>query len=367
MEGHSKRLAFLLTDMRGGGAERVALRLIEDFVRLGHKVDLVLMEAEGELMPLVPHGVRIVDLGAGRIRDVMLPLRRYLRRERPDALQISMWPLTIIGIAAHRLARSKARLLVSDHIALSKQYPSGLVGSVLLPLSIRLFYPLADARIVVSARGADDLARLSGIARDRIEVIYNPVAEPPAGQSTTPAIESLWATGDKRILTVGSLKEQKNHALLIRAFALVARSRPAKLMIVGEGPLRGALEELARDEGVGNRVILPGFAADPWPYYASADLFVLSSDYEGFGLVLVEAMRSGLNPVSTDCEAGPREILCDGRLGRLVPCGDAEALAEAMLAGLDSPADVQALRARADEISGPAASARYLELMTGGD
>jgi glycosyltransferase involved in cell wall biosynthesis len=364
-EPAGKRLAFLLPDMRGGGTERVALRLIEDFVRLGHRVDLVLMAAEGELLPFVPPEVRIVDLGAARIRNIFLPLRRYLQREQPDALQISMWPLTVIGILAHRLARSNARLVVSDHIALSKQYGRGWAGSKLLGLSIRLFYPKADARVIVSGGAADDLALLSGIPRETIEVIYNPVAAPPAGQRASPDIEALWATPEPRILTVGSLKEQKNHALLIRAFARLVRDRPAKLMILGEGALRQPLAALAEAEGVADRVLMPGFAPDPWPYYASADLFVLSSDYEGFGLVLVEAMRSGLPVVSTDCEAGPREILVDGAYGRLVPCGDSDALARAMLEALDAPVERAALRARAEEISGQAASDRYLALMIG--
>jgi glycosyltransferase involved in cell wall biosynthesis len=364
--GSPKRLAFLLPDMRGGGAERVALKLIEDFVALGHRVDLVLMAAEGDLIPLLPPGVRVIDLGAARIRDVLLPLRRYLRREKPDAIQISMWPLTVIGILAHRLARSRARLVVSDHIMLSRQYALGRLGSKLLGLSIRLFYPMADARVVVSKQAGDDLARLSGIARDSIELIYNPVAVPPAGSGTTAEIEKLWSTRDARILTVGSLKEQKNHQLLIRSFAQLLRSKPAKLMILGEGDQRGPLAALAEAEGVADKMLMPGFTADPWPFYSSADLFVLSSDYEGFGLVLVEAMRSGVPVVSTDCEAGPREILADGAYGRLVPCGDVEALAEAMRQALDNPSDAQALKARAEEISGPRSSARYLELMTTG-
>lgn len=361
----AKRLAFLLPDMRGGGAERVALRLIEDFAARGHRIDLVLMAASGELMPLLPSGVRVVDLRAPRIRDVLRPLRRYLRREKPDALQISMWPLTVVGILAHRLARSKARLLVSDHIALSKQYALDKIGSRLMGLSIRFFYPMADARVIVSSQAADDMARLSGIKRESIETIYNPVAAPPASIKPGPEVDALWGGAGPRILTVGSLKEQKNHALLIRAFARLSRERPARLMILGDGELRPALRALAEAEDVADRVLMPGFATDPWPVYASADLFVLSSDYEGFGLVLVEAMRSGLKIVSTDCEAGPREILADGRYGRLVPCGDLEALAEAMAKALDDQVDIRALAARAEEISGQGSSDRYLELMTG--
>jgi glycosyltransferase involved in cell wall biosynthesis len=112
-------------------------------------------------------------------------------------------------------------------------------------------------------------------------------------------------------------------------------------------------------------VLLPGFAANPWPYYAAADLFVLSSDYEGFPLVLIEALRSGLPIVSTDCESGPREILEGGSYGTLVPVGDAQALARALSEALASQHDPQALRARAEMLSGQSTSDRYLELMSG--
>jgi glycosyltransferase involved in cell wall biosynthesis len=360
-----KRLALLLPDMGGGGAEQVALRLARDFLARGHEVDLVLLQASGELMPLVPPGVRIFDLAAPRIRAAIRPLRRYFRERRPDAIQISMWPLTVAGIVAHRLARSRARLVLSDHIVLTRQYGGERAVFAFLRASIRLFYPLADARIQVSKEAADDLARISGLARGSLEVIYNPVAEPPSPIAAFPEVEALWGAADGRIITVGSFKEQKNHKLLIRAFARLRRARAARLIILGDGPLRGELEALARAEGVAGDVLLPGFATDPWPYYASADLFALSSDYEGYPLVLIEAMRCGLPIVSTDCPSGPREILEGGRYGLLVPVGDEETFAEALGRTLGTEADRAAIVARAEALSGQSTSDRYLELMLG--
>lgn len=362
----ARKFALLLPDMGGGGAERVALRLAQDWVAAGHRVDLLLLRAEGRLLELLPPEVRVIDLGAGRILGAILPLARYLRRSRPDAVQASMWPLTIAAIIGGRLARTRARIVVSEHIALSKQYGGGgALGSAFLTKSIAWFYPLADARVAVSESAADDLARLSGISRASVDVIYNPVPQPAPEPSHLPDIEALWGSGGARILTVGRLGAQKNQALLIRAFARVRRTRAARLMILGEGPLRAELEQVAAAQGVAGDVVFPGFALDPWPFYASADLFVLSSDYEGFGLVLVEAMQCGLPVVSTDCESGPREILDHGRYGALVACGDEEGLANAMSAALDRPADKDRLKARAAELSGAAASDRYLELMIG--
>ena len=214
---------------------------------------------------------------------------------------------------------------------------------------------------------ADDLARLSGIDRSMIEVIYNPVPAPPAGTASTAEIEGLWGAADGRILAVGSLIPAKNHRLLIRSFARLRKRRAAKLMILGQGELKESLRELAAAEGVADDLILPGFALDPWPYYASADLFVLSSNYEGYPNVLLEAMRAGLSIVSTDCPSGPREILDHGRFGRLVPVGDEAALADAMGEALAVPTSADVVRERAEEISGDGTTRRYLELLLGHD
>lgn len=355
--GGARRAAICLPDMGGGGAERVALEIIDELIAAGHEVDLVLVRAAGALLELVPPEVRIVDLQASRMAGALLPLMRYFRRERPDALQVSMWPLTAIAILAHRLARSRARLMTSDHIAFSSVPRSERRA---FQLSATPLYPLADIRVAVSQGVADDLARLTGLNRSRILVIYNPISPPPTISSNA-VVEALWGGEGPRIIAVGSLKEQKNHALLVRAFARLRRDN-AKLMILGEGPLRPDLERLASDLGISEQVLLPGFKIDPWPFYASASLFVLSSDYEGFANVVLEAMAAGLPVVSTDCQSGPAEILDHGRFGALVPVGDEAALAAAMARALDDPGNPEPRQARAATFSQGSAR-RYRELL----
>jgi glycosyltransferase involved in cell wall biosynthesis len=350
--------------MAGGGAERVTLTLLNYFSSQGHEVDLVLCQAQGELLDLVPPQIQIVELKARKMRQALWPLVRYLRKRRPDAMQVSMWPLTVIAVAARVLARTRTRLMVVDHAALSRQYRRGMKRQS-LRWTIRLLYPLANVRALVSSAAADDLARLSGIRRESIDVVHNPLQ---LGQisGTSEAVEALWGDADERILSVGTLKEQKNHALLLDAFALLIRKRPsARLMIVGEGPLRLELESRAASLGIPDHVLMPGFALDPAPYYSSAHLFVLSSDYEGLPVVLVEALNAGLRVVSTDCLSGPREILDNGRYGALVPCSDPEALSQAMDGALAAPVHPETLRKRAIELSGPGPVSRYLELMLG--
>ncbi len=360
----TKRIAFVLPNLGGGGAERVALTLIQGLLDRGHAIDLVLLRAEGELLPLVPPEVRIFDLKAARIRNAVLPLARYLREQRPDAVQARMWPLTAATILAARLSGSKSRIVVSDHNRMSTQYGGSPASLALLKLTIRLLYPLADARLCVSAGCADDLARLSGLRRDSFLVVNNPLLISPTEATTSVQVDELWPSSGKRILTVGSLKVQKNHELLLRAFALLRERVDAQLMILGEGPLRPKLEKQAQALGIAGRVTMPGFSSDPLPVYESADLFVLSSDYEGFGNVLVEALHAGLPIVSTDCPSGPRDILDDGGFGILVPVGEAEALAQAMADALDRPHDAQRARDRARQVTGESLES-YLEVLAG--
>ena len=358
------RLSFFLPDFVAGGAERVALTQIEWFLDQGCEIDLVLARARGELLALLPKEVTVFDLKAKRLRKSILPLAAYLRERQPDAIQAFMWPITCNAVIAHRLSGSKSRLILSDHTTMSLAHAHfGPLRRAALRQSIRRLYPLADARISVSSDAADDLARLTGIDRRSLTVIYNPVPRPP--ERIQPADDRWRATG-ARILTVGKLKPVKNHLLLLEAFARLTAEREAQLMIVGNGELKDEIMNRAAELEIADRLIMPGLALNPWPYYASADLFVLSSDHEGYPVVLIEALLSGSNVVSTDCRSGPREILDGGRFGRLVPVGDAESLARAMGEALDRPLERQLLKRRADELCAGSLDA-YRKLMMGDD
>jgi glycosyltransferase involved in cell wall biosynthesis len=359
------RFCLLLPDLRGGGAERVCLDLAGEFVAAGYEVDLVLMHRRGELLDLVPDGVRIVDLQARRARDVPLRLKRYLQESRPDCLLANLWPLTSIAVLSRLLARWKGRVIVVEHNTLSRQYAHwGLVHGLLLRASMIASYRFADKIVAVSAGVAKDVAQLAGLGLDQVVVVHNPIVQARAVAPVALAMaEAMWCTPKgQRCLTVGSLKDQKNHALLLEAFARLPMPE-ARLMIVGQGQNESRLRALVQELGLEGRVILAGFHADPAPFYASADLFVLSSDHEGFGNVIVEALSFGLPVVSTDCPSGPAEILGQGRWGALVPVGDAPALAGAMAAALSAPVDRDALRARAADFAPEIAARKYLDLL----
>ena len=334
-------IAFYLPSLVGGGAERVIVNLAEGIVERGLPVDLVLAAAEGPLLEQVPRGARVVDLGAGRVMRSLRPLAAYLRRERPRVLVSSMGHANLVAVWAGRLAGGVAPVIVTEHNTLSEEVrrQGALVGR-LWPVLLGAFYPWATRIVAVSRGAADDLAHTAGLARDRVEVIYNPVITPKMRALAARRPEHPWFAPAQPpvILGAGRLTRQKDFPTLVRAFAEVRRQRAARLVILGEGEDRPALEALAAELGVAADVALPGFQENALAYMAGSALFVLSSAWEGLPTVLIEALAAGTQVVSTDCPSGPREILQDGRLGALVPVADPDTLATAILRALDRPA-----------------------------
>ena len=358
-------IAILLPNLCGGGVERIRIVLAHEFARAGHEVEFVLMQARGELLDEASASFSVVDLASPRARSLPFALTRYLRQRRPDALLSAMWPLTVIAPLAQRISGHKCKVLVSEHGILSAQYRDwGRLHRLLLRLSTFLGYRDVNCRIGVSAGVAAEMAALSGMRKDAFEVVYNP-ASPRAlpEQAALDVADRLWSgSSGARILTVGKMKAVKNHQLLLRAFARLDRP-DARLMFVGDGQRREALLSLAQELGVTDRVIFAGFHPDPTPFYKTSDLFVLSSNYEGFGNVIVEAMACGTPVVSTDCPSGPTEILENGKWGRLIPVGNADALAEAMRASLEDDHDSATLKRRAADFAPEIAARKYLELL----
>jgi glycosyltransferase involved in cell wall biosynthesis len=219
--------------------------------------------------------------------------------------------------------------------------------------------------IAVSVGLADEFRQLTGIAKSKLHVIYNPIVDETLAHRMARDAIHPWLDDDTfpLLLGVGRLTEQKDFATLIRAFAQVHARRPSRLLIIGEGEQRDSLLHLASQLGISACVDLAGFKSNPLPFMRRARLLVSSSRWEGFGNVLVEALCCGTPIVSTDCPHGPREVLDDGRFGRLVPVGDARALAEAILSSLDEQPCPTALQERGREFSIEASGDRYLQLM----
>ncbi len=361
------RVAIFTSNMDGGGAERAMAKLAGGIAEQGYDVDLVLSRAEGHYLTEVPDTVRIVNLDASRVLASIPGLVRYLRRERPAAMLTSMNYVNVVGIWARALARVETRLVVNEQNALSLEAGhSPRRRHRLLPRLIGRFYPWADRIVSVAGGTADDLARTTGLSRERIEVVHNPIVTPKLKELAKASVDHPWFRPGEPpvVLSVGRLSRQKDFGTLVRAFARVRDRRPARLVILGEGPERGSVESLISELGLDEAAALPGWVDNPYPWMAHAGVYVLSSRWEGLPSVLIEALYCGVPIVATDCLSGPREILEGGEHGLLVPVGDVEALArgiESALAG-DVPRPIAASWRPYEQES---VVKRYLDVLVG--
>lgn len=334
------RLALFLPSLHGGGAERVMKNLAENLANRGFSVDLVLAKAEGSYSKEISNNVRVVDLNADRVITSLPALVKYLRVAKPNAMLSALGHANIVAIWACSLARVSTRLVVSERTTLSVSVQNTTYKrSKFFPWLMKCFYPWADAIVAVSDGVADDLAQIIKLPRERITTIYNPVVTPELLRKAKEPIDHPWfrPTEPPVILGVGRLTRAKNFQTLIKAFSLVRKERPARLMILGEGEDRHELTELSRKLGIDADIDIPGFVDNPYKFMANANVFVLSSRWEGLPGVLIQAMACGCPVISTDCPSGPAEILENGKYGKLVSVGDVAALAEAILMILDAP------------------------------
>ena len=358
-------VAIFLPALDGGGAERVMLNLARGFVAQGIKVDLVLVRAAGPYLSQVPSQVRVVSLGNRRLLLSIPALVRYLRREQPVAMLCGQEDVNIVALWARRLTRVSTQVAVIVHNNLSRDSRNATqLKRQLTPYLVRWFYPWANAIVTVSRGVAEDLVRI-GLPLNCIKVIYNPVVTPDLFKKGEESVEHPWFLPSQPpvILGVGRLEKQKDFPTLIRAFAQVQQQRPVRLIIFGEGPERSDLEALVQEMGLTADVAFPGFVANPYAYMAQSAVCVLSSAWEGFGNVLVEAMATGTPVVSTDCESGPAEILANGQYGKLVGVGDIKGMAQAIVETLKQPPNSVALQQRAMDFSLEKALAQYLKVL----
>lgn len=354
-------MALFLSNLAGGGAERVTLNLIEGLIELGCSVDIVLLSAVGELLGEVPQGVDVIDLGCGRALRAPAPLARYLRRYRPDVLIGTEGHTNLAALVAKRIAGAPTELVFTEHLAVSDK-PKGMKDRIYRLLA-RLTYGYAKAVVAVSGGVADSLVAAVGLPRDAVTVIYNPVLTKRYWETVSAPVEDPWFSEGQPpvVLGVGRLVAQKDFPTLIKAFKHVRASRDARLMILGDGTDRPALEGLVNELGLSEHVKLPGFVAKPASYMARSAVFALSSVREGLPTVLIEALATEVPIVATDCESGPDEILRSGRLGRLVPVGDARELGEAIISALDEGRSAVS-REDLEEYFPEAAAKRYLQV-----
>jgi glycosyltransferase involved in cell wall biosynthesis len=362
-----------------GGIQRTVLTLAEGLAEKEDlSVDLAVLRGRGEFLSLHSAAVNVIDLDCSEHPLALLsPFSRlagYLKRARPDVLLSFGNATNCLAAWAKLLHRLPFRLIVSGRSPFSARvaHDAGFHRWRRVTRT-RFLYKQAELCVCVSRGVADDLVDLRILPRRKIRVIHNPVNGPWLAMQLRDPVGHPWMRGPAGecppvILSVGRLMRLKGLDTLIRAFSQLRREMEvdARLMIIGEGGDRGRLEALTRLLDVDRDVCFTGYLSNPCAYMARAALVALASHSEGFPGVLAEALTCGVNVVSTDCKSGPREILEDGKWGRLVPVADADAMAGAMRDALRFPLPAEDLKRRATVFSADRAVDAYYNVIRNG-
>lgn len=363
MNDGASRIAVLISFSGEGGVERMVLNLVEGFAARGHRVDLLAIRADSAHLGDLPDGVTLIDLGVRHSGLSIFPLARYLRRVRPVALLAAKDRAIRAAVIARRLAGTDTRIVgrLGTNLSAALEGRAG-ISRWLRVAPMRWIYPAVNKVVCVSEGVLEDTARLAGLTPGQLCVIRNPVVTPRLGALAAEAVDHPWAHDGSvpLILAAGRLTEQKDFDTLVRAFSQLRTRIQARLVILGDGRLRAKLRDRIEALGLVDAVAMPGFTPNPYAWMARADLFVLSSAWEGSPNVLTEALALGVPSVSTDCPSGPREVLAGGRFGHLVPVGDAEAMANAMAATLASPLPGDLLKGAVSAYHRDASASAYL-------
>ncbi|WP_191566693.1 glycosyltransferase [Metabacillus idriensis] len=343
------KVALFIPVLGFGGAEKVMLTLANGLAEYGHDVDLVLVQKKGALISDVSENVSIIDLNARKTFFSLFKLIRYLRHTRPDILLSALDNANIISSLALAFSFVKTKHIPTLHTNLKRSYQStrSFVQKI-NPFLLKGVFKRADRIVAVSNGTAKHCAQFLNIPLEKIEVIYNPVLGTNIHAAAKASLSHPWFLKKDRpvIVAAGRLFEAKDYPTMLQGFAGLIKEMPARLLIAGDGkePLKKELASLAEHLQIKDDIEFLGFTENPYYYMKKADLFVLSSKWEGFGNVLAEALYLGTPVVSSHCESGPEEILNNGEFGTLFPVGDAEKLTEAMKKQLTDPIKINQIK-----------------------
>jgi len=339
----SERIALLSATLEGGGAERVIVTLANSLYRSGYNVEVVLVNAVGSYLSELDVGLKVVNLSASRVFFALPALMKYLKSTSPHTLLATQGHVNALAIFSRILTRSSVRVLAREANTHSVNAIHGVSWkSKGVNLVVEYLYKYADAIIAPSHGVADDLIEHTNVDVSKVSIISNPLDLEMIHALANEQIRLPFNVNETpMILGVGRLTKQKNFDLLIRAFAKVSEAVNYKLVILGDGEEREQLERLILELNLNDKVLLPGFVENPFSYMKQATVFVLSSRFEGLPNALLQAVAVGVPVVATDCPSGPKEILDNGRWGRLVPVDDSTSMKEAILAGING--DIEAL------------------------
>jgi glycosyltransferase involved in cell wall biosynthesis len=337
-------VCFLNYDLSFGGTEKVIVSLANYLSAQKRKVTILLLSNKNDFKDFLSPEVEIISLDISKIKYFIFYFAIFIRKQKFNNFISNVWPLTSLSFLVRALS-PKTKLIYVEHCNLTEQFRErSYFFKICQNLSIKYLYKFAHSVVTVSAGLKDDLIK-KGVLSSKITTIYNPVICVPPDEQTEIKIGNSdlidkWLThSGKKIIAVGEFKPQKNFINLVNAFSLLRKKIDidASLLILGDGQEMNEIRNAIKSQDLDKHIFLPGWVKDPLPYFKFGDIFALSSNYEGFGVVIVEALSQGLNVVSTDCKSGPSEILKDGEFGFLCPIQDSLAFAESMEKALKNP------------------------------
>jgi len=362
------KIAIVLGRLGTHGPSFVRLQLAAEMIRRGYEVHFIIGQDPDNLAQNVPKGCNVHILGTQRPRAFIKRLRDRLKYVQPDGVLASSWPFSAASIIAVKLHDRKLPIAISEHSDFRTSMETSVEFTAkdkfLLKYVAKYIYNRANRIIGVSQGVLDGLVAVVGLAEQKTIPIANPVrqfiAEPAQSPKEREQRVNFWTKDAIKLLAIGRLVPEKSYATMIDAMSILKDKGRFRLIIVGEGRLRAALQEKIAHLGLEKNILLAGQSHSVSEYYKNADLFLLSSSSEGFGNVLVEALSFGLPVVSTDCQSGPSEILAGGKHGFLTPVDDAPAFACGIEQALAAPTNPDLQKCRAAFFSIEAATDQYL-------
>jgi glycosyltransferase involved in cell wall biosynthesis len=317
-----KKILFIVPTMLGGGAERVMLTLLKHLPREQFDLSLALVEKVGSYLDELPNDVVVYDLEAGRVRYSVIKIVRLINEIKPDIVFSTLGHLNIALMMAKRLLPKDVKVVIREAITVSSQMEQimNMPMKILWNNLYKRFYPRADKIICQADFMKEDLRLNYHIPDSKMKVVYNPVDIYLAQVKTKERNPFQNMQGTINLIAVGRLEEQKGYHRIITRFPDLLRNKEnAHLWFLGEGILKEELYQQALHLGINERVHFVGFQENPYTWMAHADLFVMSSIYEGLPNVLLEAMACGCPVVSLEHPGGTREIFeITGQLDRFV-------------------------------------------------
>lgn len=370
MPGSSpKHICFFLPSLAGGGAEKLIVDLANTFAGLDHRVSILCGQAEGPNLSRVSEDVEIIDLQRSHVFACIVPIWRYLNRENPSAIMANMSHANVAVLLASIFSFFfKGRVIVQEVAPIEKgRNEHNAFRETMVLFLMRVLYSRASSVIGISQSIHEEIERLIWLTVKDLRTIPGFVDIKLATSHQDEAVPCPWLMEKNCpvIIAVGRMSSEKGFDTLLKSIALVREDRPVRLVILGEGDLRGELEALTVDLGIADDVLMPGFVDNPAAWLSRSDVFVLSSTFEGFGIVVAEALSARCNIITTDCNQGPMDIIGGGEFGTIVPVNDPVGMADGIKTRLDHPLSEEVLSTRAREFDLSVVAQKYLDTILG--